>query len=244
MVRFLFTFLCIAILGPASSQEASPVQYDSAPMEIQEIKEDDMTTYRNDPKLNYEEVEVKRTWWDDFKAWIGNLFLRFFEWIFGAEKAVGALAVFLRTLPYILLGVLIFILIKFFLKVNANAMKQAKKEASSVSLSEEEHIIKNEDIQELIRKAVANGDYRLAIRYYYLFILQKMTDQELIDWQLQKTNEDYYQEIEASELKTPFRAITRLYDYIWYGGFSLDQKKYSKAELVFLELQQTLDKNA
>ncbi len=244
MLRLLFVFICVAFLGPVFAQEALPVQYDSVALDVKEIDEEQMAAYRKDPKLNYEEVKIKRTWWDDFKEWIGNLFLRFFEWIYGAEKAVGALAVFLRALPYVLLAVLIFILIKFFLKVNANAMREAKKEASLVSLSEEEHIIKNEDIQELIRKAIANNDYRLAIRYYYLFTLQKMTDRELIDWQLQKTNEDYLKEIEAQELKTPFRTITRLYDYIWYGGFSLDQKKYNKAEHVFLELQRTLDKYA
>ncbi len=244
MRRLFFVLICFTFFGKMFGQDALPIQYDSVTLEVKEIQDKNLETYRNDPELNYEEIKAKRTWWDDFKDWVGNLFLRFFEWIFGAEKAMGAFAAFLRILPYVLLGVLIFILIKFFLKVNANAMRQTKKDASFVSLSEEEHIIKNEDIQELISKAIANNNYRLAIRYYYLFILQKMTDQELIDWQLQKTNEDYLKEIEVIELKTPFRTITRLYDYIWYGGFSLDQARYLKAEHAFLELQKTLDKHA
>ena len=119
-------------------------------------------------------------------------------------------------------------------------MWQAKKDDAYVSLSEEEHIIKNEDIQELIRKALAERNFRLAVRYYYLFTLQLMTDKNLIDWQLQKTNDDYLKELKGTRLQEPFRTITRLYDYIWYGNFDLDEVKYMKAESAFVQLQKTL----
>ncbi|NHF61311.1 DUF4129 domain-containing protein [Flavobacteriaceae bacterium TP-CH-4] len=244
MQQLLFVLLFGLSLSASLGQDTIPITYDWEPLEVVEISEDRLEAYRNDPAFDYEVVKTERTWWDDFKEWLGNVLLRFFEWVFGAEKAVGFLANFIRIIPYILLGVLIFILIKFFLKANANAMELAKKDESLVVLSEEEHLIKNEDIQVLIQKALTAKDYRLAIRYYYLFILQKMSAKNLIEWQLQKTNDDYLEELQSKELKGPFRTITRLYDYIWYGSFSLDEAKYQRAERAFQKLQQTLDRNA
>ena len=234
-----FLYFLFATLVRAQ-RDSLEVRFDDAPMTIEHITDEDLQPYHDDPNFNYEVATVERTWWNDFTDWIGNLFLRFFEWLFGGEKAAGYLVVFLRVLPYVLLGILIFILIKFFLNVNANRLLQAKKEDAYVGLSEEEHIIKNEDIQELIRRALAEKNYRLAIRYYYLFTLQLLTDKDLIDWQLQKTNDDYLKELKSTDLQEPFRTITRLYDYIWYGNFDLDETKYFKAERVFIKLQKTL----
>jgi hypothetical protein len=130
--------------------------------------------------------------------------------------------------------------VKFFLNVNARAISYAKKNQATMAMSEEEHIIKNENIQKLIQEALANNNYRLAVRYYYLFILQIMTEKELIDWQIQKTNEDYLKELKQERLQHPFKDITRLYDYIWYGEFPMDHEKYQKAESSFSTLKQLL----
>lgn len=238
--QFFLFLLLFLILGSAASfaqKDSTVVKYDVAPLSVKKITDEDLKKYENDPKFDYEIVKAESSWWDDFKTWIGNLFLRFFEWIFGVDEAAGILVIFLKALPYILLAILLFLLIKFFLSVNSRAPVNMKHDGAFVSLSEEEHIIKNEDIEELIQRALADKNYRLAIRYYYLFILQLMSDKELIYWETQKTNHDYLKEIEKPNLKQPFRKITRLYDYIWYGDFSIDEVKYTKAALAFSSLK-------
>ncbi len=206
-----------------------------------QVEEEQLEQFRNNPDFDY--TVVKSTapdWWISFKNWIGNILLEFFEWLFGVEKAAGAFSTFLKVLPYVLLAVLLFILIKFFLSVNARAVIHAKKNQSIVALSEEEHIIKNEDIQQLIASALAQKDYRLAVRYYYLYMLQLMSEKELIVWELQKTNEDYTIELKQQDLVAPFATSTRLYNYFWYGEFPIDETKYKKAEAKFLSLKQLL----
>ena len=224
----------------AQQDSTATINYDTAPLTVQEINEDDLQAYRNNPDFDYEVIKRDQTWWDDFKTWLYNLLTQFFEWLFGVEKAAGFLQVFFQILPYVLLLILLYILIRFFLNVNASALNQAKKNGALVTLSEEEHIIKNEDIQQLIQKALQDKNYRLAIRYYYLYILQLMTDKEIISWELQKTNYDYLNEIDKQELKHPFSTITRWYDYIWYGNFDIDETKYKRAETDFESLQKTL----
>ncbi len=238
---FIILFCGLSVCSIIAQQDSTLVQYDNSELHLQQISEEDLQTYKEDPKFDYEIVKADLTWWDNFKTWLGNLFTRFFEWLFGAEKAGDYLSFFFQIIPYILLGILLFLLIKFFLNVNSRALLFAKDNEAMVTLSEEEHIIKNEDINQLIQKALKEKNYRLAIRYYYLLILKQMSDKELIKWELQKTNDDYINELEKQELKAPFSHITRLYDYIWYGDFPIDETKYLKAENKFSALRKTLD---
>ena len=206
-----------------------------------QIEESQLEQFKNNPDFDYEVVKsAAPDWWISFKNWLSNVFIRIFEWLFGIEKAAGAFSTFLQILPYVLLVILLFILIKFFLSVNARAVIHAKKNQSIVALSEEEHIIKNEDIQQLIASALAEKDYRLAVRYNYLYMLQLLSEKELITWELQKTNDDYTKELQKQDLVQPFATSTRLYNYFWYGEFPIDETKYKKAESKFLSLKQLL----
>jgi len=225
------------------SVQGQKVVFDTVPLQVKKITEKDLQAYRDDPDFNYEVIKSDPTWWDNFLTWLGNLFLRLFEWLFGVERATGLLADFFSIVPYLLLGLFLFLLIKFFLNVATRSLMYAKKNTSSVTLSEEEHIIKNEDIQQLIKKAVAQKDYRLAFRYSYLHILKLLSEEQFIDWQLQKTNTDYISEIKAPELKQPFGHISQLYDYIWYGEFAIDKDKYEQMVPTFTALQNSIRKN-
>ncbi|MFX0557645.1 DUF4129 domain-containing protein [Maribacter sp. CXY002] len=237
--HFLFIILLMFLGSVIHAQKDSlSLVYDESHILPKEIKVSDLETYLSDPKFDYEIIKSSAPeWWISIKNWLSNLVLRFFEWIFGVEKASGAFNIFLEIVPYLLLVVLLFILIKFFITVNARSILFAKNNQSTVALSEEEHIIKNEDIQTLIKGALDNDNYRLAVRYYYLYMLQIMTEKDIIDWAHQKTNEDFLNEIQQTQLIEPFQSITRLYDYVWYGDFPIDKTKYVKAESKFLALK-------
>ncbi|PIF00519.1 MAG: DUF4129 domain-containing protein [Maribacter sp.] len=222
-------------------QDSTLVQYDNGKLQVQQITLTDLGPYLDNPDFDYEVVGTDLTWWNNFTTWAGNLFIRFLEWLFGAEKATGYFSLLLRLIPYFLIGILLFLLIKFFLSVNSNALFYSKSNEAVVSLSEEEHIIRNEDIDQLIHKALNEKNYRLAIRFYYLSILKQMSEKELITWEIQKTNDDYISELEREELRAPFSVITWLYDYIWYGDFPIDGAKYQKAENKFMALRKTLE---
>lgn len=223
----------------AAQNDTLTVKLDTVSLVQKTIDKSELDTFKNNPDFDYEVAKnTVPDWWIAFKNWLSNLFMRLFEWLFGVEQAAGAFNVFLKLLPYLLLGILVFILIKFFINVNAGAMRFNNKNKALVTLSEEEHIIKNEDVQKLIQQALADRNYRLAVRYYYLYTLQLMNEKEIIVWELQKTNADYHKEIEKIELKKPFAQITRLYEYIWYGDFPIDEHKYLKAEANFLSLKE------
>lgn len=222
------------------AQNDSIVKYDESDIEPIEFSKEDLDTYKNDSAFNYEEVKIESSWWTDLTNWFYTMLRRFFEWIFGVGNAEGYLAVFLEILPYLLLALFLYLVIRFFVNSNMYGIGKNKKNPNVVSLSEEEHIIKNEDIQQLIKNALADKNYRLAIRYYYLYILQLLSERELIDWQQQKTNDDYITELSESTLKNDFGKATLLYDYVWYGEFDIDHERYQKAEVVFNSLKKAI----
>lgn len=246
MFRLLLIVLFLNVfLGFGQAQKDSvEVQLDNSYLNLQEINDDNLQAYREDAAFDYIIKKADLTWWDNFLNWLENLLLRFFEWLFGVGQAAEYLASFLRLIPYILIGILLFILIKFFLKVNATSVIYSRKNQPTEILTEDEHIIKNEDIDQLLNRALAKKDFRLAIRYYYLLLLKLLGQKEYIDWEPQKTNLDYVNELKRKDLKTHFGQITRLYDYIWYGGFIIDETNYLKAEAPFSKLKKTLEDNA
>lgn len=232
-------FFSISYLGFA--KQDSTVTYTATYYKQQEISQDHLQAYKNDPAFNYaEKVVDKNSWWFKFKRWISNGLKKILEPIFGMESATGILWFILNVLPYILLAVLVFLLVKFFLKVNSKNLLHGETKKGHIAFTDEEQIIRNEDIQHLIAKAVKQNNYRLAIRYYYLLSLKELSKANIIDWQPQKTNEDYKKEITTKNLQSQFITITKIYDYVWYGEFKVDAAKFETLKLEFNNLNQQI----
>ena len=241
VLRWFLLCFCIAQFSLAQQNE-QPVKYDDSKVEKQVISEDDLETYKSDDDFNYKEIEAEENFLTKIKRWLNNILTKFWESIFGVGTAKGFLYFIFYILPYILLAVLVFLLIRFFLKVNSKNLITKAKQQGSISFTEEEQIIKNEDIPALIKDAINNKNYRLAIRYYYLLSLKQLTENDSISWQPQKTNEDYINEIRKDHLRVDFKNITRIYDYVWYGEFNVDAIKFEALKLPFEKLNKTITK--
>lgn len=89
------------------------------------------------------------------------------------------------------------------------------------------------NFQKLIEDAVNEGNYRYAIRYHYLDMLKKMSTAGIISYDPDKTNFDYASEITDPFINEQFLYTSYLYNYIWYGEFTIDQQQYEKAASSF-----------
>ncbi|GGH40173.1 hypothetical protein IA57_01910 [Mangrovimonas yunxiaonensis] len=236
LVLFFGLFSVLAF-GQADSLT---VVYDHTKNQLWEISQDDLNTYKENPAFNYEESTAGPNIFNKIINWAKNILLKILEFIFGVEKATGILQLILKALPYLLLGILLYTLIKLFINYSQKQPVGALKKTGSVTLSNEEHIIKNEDIEALISKAIHQNNYRLAIRYYYLLTLKYLTEKELIHWQQQKTNTDYLAELEPTSLKPGFAEATHIYDYVWYGEFNVEEAKFNTLKTIFEQLNNTI----
>lgn len=144
----------------------------------------------------------------------------------------------LQVLMYILLGVVILlVLYHVFKNMGFDAFRGRKKYIKSNSSNEIDlenpENIQDFNFKQLIDQAKAQSDYRKAIRLYHLWILQKLTHKNLIIWNKNKTDHEYYLELKSIELQSLFSNSTYIYDYIWYGNFDLNANEFEQAETIF-----------
>ncbi|MBL4664025.1 MAG: DUF4129 domain-containing protein, partial [Flavobacteriaceae bacterium] len=149
---------------------------------------------------------------------------------------------FLQIFPYLIIIALIAFIIWLFYKLNPGARLLKSKETPSIFFTEEEEIIKTKNIKELVTQALEQQDYRLAVRYYYLLILKKLSEGEVIEYMFDKTNNDYIAEISSAEINIQFQKVTSLYDYIWYGNFEVTKSDYAVAQETFNHLEHQIPK--
>jgi len=76
----------------------------------------------------------------------------------------------------------------------------------------------------------------LAIRYQYLKVLKTLAQQQLIEWDYEKTNLDYQKEIAPPKVKVLFRDVSYVYDHIWYGEKEIDEERYKAVQHSFISL--------
>lgn len=248
-IRFLFLlFFCGSLyakmLPVPNFQENTDTQrevvYDTQSLPDLVIDESLIESYQNDEEFDYAEAEEADNAWTRFKKWLNDLYNSFTRWLFGDNVATGFWGGFLQILPYILLGLFLGGLVWLFLRIDSNRLVFDPLKAPQTFMGDDEDIIQNQDIQSLIDAALINGNYRLAVRFYYLLCLQQLSGKELIDWQVQKTNHEYIFEIADPKIRQHFRRVTDLYDYIWYGSFTLDAPAFAKAQTAFNNLNNSL----
>src|SRR5690554_5687171 len=139
-----------------------------------------------------------------------NLLARFFIWlmdrlksIFGIDLPPGTARI-LEVIIYILMGLLaLYLLIRFLTGEQASAIFR-KKSTPFITFDLSEEHIENIDLDALLEDAVAQKNYRSAIRYRYLQVLKTLSQKQIIAWQYEKTNQDYEVEINLPRIKGLF----------------------------------------
>jgi hypothetical protein len=113
--------------------------------------------------------------------------------------------------------------------------KRSKKapESKTSDVPEEEEVTAASDVDRLIANAVAAGNFRLAIRYWYLKTLHLLNGKNMISMAQDKTNYQYVNELRDPALRNDFASVTLTYEYAWYGEFEVDRDLYGKIETGF-----------
>lgn len=176
----------------------------------------------------YARHKAPDNWWDRFTTWVAQTWKDFWRNLFGTPEAKDLGSVF-EVVKYVIIALVIGLIIYLFIKMNPGNTVLKEPEQGKVFLTEDEEIIKEKDIPELIKGALSREDYRLALRYSYLLVLRDLDQKDVIEFEAQKTNADYLSELKTGTLADNFKTITRLYDFTWYGGFSLSAQGYKEA---------------
>ena len=212
-----------------SQQDSLVVNYDkSSSIKIKKFDEEQIASYKKNSDFDYIIYDSGTSLISELKHWAKRILEKILAYILGAKKAIGVVAFIFKMVPYLVLAAIIVLLVRLFLKINTKKLSVNQTENTEVIFSEESDIIKNANIQDLIKKAIIQNNYRLAVRYYYLLVLQKLEEKEMIVWEQQKTNEDYIKEINHKTITKKFKDLTQLYDFVWYGNFEINELEFTQ----------------
>ncbi|MBS1645724.1 MAG: DUF4129 domain-containing protein [Bacteroidetes bacterium] len=117
----------------------------------------------------------------------------------------------------------------FFVLYQSNFRKMfylKSKNITNNSFSDMPEDLNTIDILWLIQKAFNEKDYRLAMRWYFLYALQTLSSAQKIVWVPSKTNSEYQNELQNQELKKEFHQLTHTFEHVWYGGHLTTENTY------------------
>lgn len=186
----------------------------------------------NDKPFIYEEKSPVKSLWDRFEEWFIQWLKRNFD-VQDSKNATTILGYTVNTIAVILILLVIFLIVKAILNKEGTWIFGSKSDTSLIRYDEIEKNLHLVDFEKLIKDSINSGEHRLSIRYYYLFLLKKMSEKQLIEWDVEKTNSDYIYEIKSPQLKANFEYLSYLYNYIWYGEFELSLQEFEKAKKAF-----------
>jgi hypothetical protein len=211
------------------------LRLDTSKIAIHSFNADSLNKYRNNPHFIYD-VDAKKvglTWWQRLWKWFWDLIAKLFG---GGDSAAPALGLFKYFVWAIALGMVVFIIIKL---TGTNIFSRKSKEIE-IPYSESLENIHEITFDEEIEKATSNRNYRLAVRLLYLRTLKQLNDAQLIQWQLGKTNLAYLNELQDQTQKQSFGILTRQFEYVWYGDFSVDGQSYQNINILFHDFKMML----
>lgn len=239
------------VQSPAEDINADTVTYQAPPQLADEEKPADTSLYVNDLNFPYDSIKSWRNSKDYAYARNLDSLLKNLKKKNPASQpqpSAPETGIFTGLLGSDLLQALLwtaaicfvlFLLYRLFL-----AEGVFKRKARSVNHDEaeveEEIITRESDFDGLVRQAVQNGNYRLALRYQYLRTLHLLAERGMISLAPDKTNFNYVTEITNPEYRNAFAALTLNYEYAWYGEFDVDKNIYDKVEQNFSSLNKKI----
>ena len=95
---------------------------------------------------------------------------------------------------------------------------------TSMNVSEEER--PDADLRRLYNEAVEKGNFRQAVRIFYLLVIRELSARQFIRWRKEKTNREYLFEMMNHGSYSRFAEITLLFERIWYGEMELNEHDF------------------
>jgi len=203
---------------------------------IQKISPSEWRSLKNDPELGYkDDKELVSPQQSNQQSRYEQAFMKFMHFML---SSTGTLIMWI-----LVIALVIYIIYRLAVLQGGFIFSRSKKiVAQPTGVLPPEEDLEHTNWENLLKQAMGSSDTRLAVRYRYMWLLQLLQMSGQIQYRTDKTNYDYYTELNNAAYKQPFRQISRLYEYAWYGNFALSSAAYSDFLAHFDHLKNQLPK--
>jgi hypothetical protein len=125
-----------------------------------------------------------------------------------------------KTIMFLLSGIIIGFLVYLIIRYGLNKRNVKNKQQSGIRLEDVAAIEENlpeTDLEPWLREALNQKNYELAIRLYYLRIVQALAEKKMITWKKDKTNQSFIEELYGNPRQLTFTQLTYFHDLVFYG---------------------------
>jgi hypothetical protein len=247
LLLFLFLPLCfvqagqpvITVKPKVVKPKVKPVlRIDSSQVKVRSIDSARIAQFKKQSSFKYDDVASQPSLWRRFWRWFWHLFdkvdLR------PTGSLMSYIGVFLKYL-FIALGLaaIVFLVLRV-MGVDVTGLFKRKPADAGVPYAETLENIHEINFDTDIDAAIAQHNYRLAVRLLYLKALKQLSDAGLIHWQLDKTNTAYIDELTNAQQREAFTILTRQFEFVWYGEFTINGQAFQNIKTLFANFKQTL----
>lgn len=118
--------------------------------------------------------------------------------------------------------------------------KKVRESGLSFSASDLETDLPESDLDRYLAEAIRLGDYAVAIRIYYLQVLQQLQGASLIQWKKDKTNREYLRDLRGTPYAGDFSQLTLIFEKVRYGAYTPERVEFAFLERDFQSFLQSL----
>lgn len=203
-------------------------------LNLRHFNADSLNAYNNNAAFRYaSKGKYHPSLWERFWNWIWDILMS----LFGGSGPDHSGASPIRYVVFILVIIfLVYVIVKL---LGGDLVNIFSKKSAGIDVPYNEML---ENIHEInfdaeIEKAVAQRNFKLAVRLLYLACLKQLSDAAVINWQIEKTNSEYLNEINNDAQRQSFGVLTRQFEFIWYGNFPVDAQSFKNINVLFADFK-------
>lgn len=189
--------------------------------------------YLDDEDFNYNTEQGE-------KNFLARLLVKIYAWlkkllaISPSEKTFNITTWLFKAVSILVLLAVVYFLVRILISHKGKWFFQQENQSLPIDINDTQQLIESADFRQLILASEKQGNTRQGIRLFYLWLLKDLKDKGLIAWLPEKTNADYLAELRDEGLRRQFTYLSYLYNFIWYGEFSITDSDYISARNAFL----------
>lgn len=198
------------------------------------IGDADWKTISSNPEFQYRKETEKATRQEQDTE--GNWLTKLYNWFIGVFLAFLLSGSGKIILWLIVAAILFWLIFLAFKRRGIHLFARSGKKIKVAATDETRDDFIPESWAAVILQAEANGNYRLAVRHSFRHIVHLMQQERIIPAERALSNHQILALLRQSSYYAGFRQLLRHYEYIWYGGFEVEDPAYKQIKSIYTQL--------